>query len=183
MTAPRNCRACGTPLPPSVRWCHLCYTKVVELTPRAKGAQGYVGQPRPDVHYSRWRGNALTFGPAGRLVITGCVVLFGVSFVVQGFNPAMIWPLGMYMVAATIILKEVWKPVRIDAPAEPRPHDRPSALRRPVSPRPVVAVVAGLALVVAFLGLRHQSELNLFLPGCALVMVGFGYLISRLFDL
>ncbi len=184
MTAPRTCRECGTPLPPSVRWCGMCHAPVRELSPRPRDARGYVEPIEPEVRYSRWRGNALTLGPVGRIVITAGVVLFGLSFVIQGFNPAMIWPLGMYVIAATVVLKEVWKPVRIDEP-EPAPERpvRHALLQRRVSPRVLVALAGAFAIVVAFLALRHESAGDLFLPGCALVMVGFGYVITRLYDL
>jgi hypothetical protein len=185
MTAPRNCRACGTPLPPSVRWCHLCYTKVVELTPRPTDGGGYVGELRPEVRYSRWRGSAFTFGPAGRIAITLGVLLFGASFVAQGFNPAMIWPLGMYAIVAVLILRETWKPVRVDDPAPEAAtvterRRRHPVLFRPLPPRLLIVLSGGAALVVAYLAVRHKSALALFLPACALVMAAFGYLITRL---
>jgi hypothetical protein len=115
------------------------------------------------------------------------VLLFGASFVVQGFNPAMIWPLGMYVIAATVVLRETWKPVRVgpepNEPAGAERQRRHPMLLRPVSPRVSAGLGGAAALVVAYLAVRHKSALDLFLPGCALVMVVFGYLITRLYDL
>jgi hypothetical protein len=188
MTAPRTCRTCGTPLPPSVRWCGMCHEPVRELSPRPRSERAYVEPIKPDVHSSRWRGNALTFGPAGRIAITASVVLFGATFVIQGFNPAMIWPLGMYTIASTVVLREVWKPVRIqprerETSSTPERPVRHPMLHRRVPSRPLIALAGVLTVVVAVVSLRHTSALDLFLPGCALVMLAFGYVITRLYDL
>ena len=77
MPAPRNCRECGAPLDPDLRWCDLCWAKVVEFAPRPQMQGGGVGPLRNDQVYSRWAKSPTTFGPFGRITCTVVMVLLG----------------------------------------------------------------------------------------------------------
>jgi hypothetical protein len=186
MTAPRNCRQCGSALPPTGRSCRVCSEPVRELSPRPRTEGTYVGLPKPVVRTSRWKASTLTFGPVGRLAITAVVVLFGASSMVQGFNPAMIWPLGMYVVAATLILKHIWKPVRLpesetasDRPPPDR-HLRHPTLYRSIDPRLLWGAAGVIALVATVLVLPKIHVGLLFLPAVAAVMLGVGLILAWL---
>jgi len=186
MTAPRTCRQCGTPLPPSVRWCSLCLEPVRELSPRPSDVGNYVEPMRPQVRYSRWIAGPLTFGPLGRVIITVVVVLVGSGFVMGGFNPAMLWMLSGYVVAATLILKQTWTRVRIpDAEVEAEGESRsPSSelrARHPVlfhriDPRILCGALGLIAVAIVFAVTRSMSVGNLFLPIAAILLVGVGIL-------
>ena len=87
MTAPRICRACGTPSSGNVRWCLRCYEPARELTPRAPiwGEGSFVDvsivRGRSVPHWSRWEKTSTTLGPVGRTAWTFAVVAFLLSSV------------------------------------------------------------------------------------------------------
>ena len=184
MTAPRTCRKCGTTLPSSVRWCSLCLEPVRELSPRPKDEGNYIEPLRPQVSYSRWRAGPLTFGPLGRVIITVVVVLVGSGFVVGGFNPAMLWMLSGYVVAATLILKQTWTRVRIpdaeiaaaaDAPSPSSElRTRHPVLFRRIDPRLLCGALGLIAVALVFAITRSMSVDKLFLPIAAILLVGVG---------
>jgi hypothetical protein len=139
MTAPRVCRACGTPLIGVVRWCLRCYEPARELTPRAPVWEpgSFVDAPTvrgPSVpHWSRWEKSTTTFGPIGRVSWTCLVVAFLLSSVTR--SPFMLL---FELPAAGVILHGIWARgwvvptdpadtrVRDAIPDEPtsnRPHD------------------------------------------------------------
>jgi hypothetical protein len=184
MTAPRNCRQCGTALPPSVRRCLRCLEPVREMSPRPSAEGSYVGPMQQEVRYSRWRAGPLTFGPLGRVAITVVVVLVGLSTMVGGFNPAWLWFLGGYMVAATLILKQTWKKVRIPdsearrLPAEP--HPRHPVLSRQVEPKILWGALSLVAVAAVVAVVRSMGVDDLFLPIAALVMLGVALFLAWL---
>jgi hypothetical protein len=186
MTAPRTCRKCGAALPPSVRWCGQCLEPVRELSPRPSDAGNYVAPLLTPPRYSRWRAGSLTFGPVGRVAITVVVVLVGSGFVTGGFNPAMLWMLSGYVVAATLILKQTWARVRIpdaeveagDTAGTPSPSSelraRHPVLFKRIDPRILCGAAGVIAVALVFAITRSMSVDKLFLPIAALLLVGVG---------
>ncbi|MHB1614991.1 MAG: hypothetical protein ACYCXA_11560 [Actinomycetes bacterium] len=60
--------------------------------------------------YSRWRSDATTFGPAGRVVITVLVLAIGLLMVPGGLTGLdvgglLVW----YAVVTPLVLRDVWK--------------------------------------------------------------------------
>jgi hypothetical protein len=155
-----------------------------ELSPRPRTEGSYVGPLQQEARYSRWRAGPLTFGPLGRVAITVVVVLVGVSTMVGGFNPAWLWFLSGYAVAATLILKQTWKKVRIPDTEAPRPppeaHARHPVLFRPIDRRVLLGGCGLIAATAVFLGVRSMSLFSLFMPIAALLLLGVGLFIAWL---
>jgi hypothetical protein len=109
MTAPRRCRACGSPLDGDVRWCLRCYEPSRELTPRAAvwNPGTFVDTPTvagPSVaHWSRWEKTTTTFGPIGRVAWTCVVVSFLASALTR--SPFMLL---FELPAAVIVIRALW---------------------------------------------------------------------------
>lgn len=122
MTSPRNCRRCGTALPPDVRWCGLCLAPAFHLSPRAPlHARGTAGRLILDPVTSRWVESPSTLPPTWRVAVTVLMVI--------GFAPTAwliatpFWPLAVvvmaaYGVIAILVLRDVWRPVRLDEPPD-----------------------------------------------------------------
>jgi hypothetical protein len=134
----------------------------------------------------------LTFGPAGRLIATACVIALGPWSVFGGIsfaNPFFIWYLGAYAIAATLVLRHVWARVAVPPASREPSSDKPSLLIRryprlasPIEPQRF-AVVGGLALVVIAIlatawlsGDTHTGYALVFLG----VLLGAGTLIAWL---
>ena len=138
------------------------------------------------VRYSRWRAGPLTFGPSGRLAITVVVVLVGAGSLVGGFNPAMLWFLSGYVVAATLILKQTWTKVRIPEneveapPPPPGSRARHGVLLRPIHPRILFGAITLITVGAVFAVTRSMGASDLFLPIAALVTVGVGLFLAWL---
>jgi len=137
---------------PSVRWCGQCYAPVHELSPRPPlHREGFVGDPQHDAAMSRWAKGATTFGPAGRVGITVVVALVPLAIVptAMGIWPLALWFLLGYSMLAAMILRDVWRPVRLDDDMRPT---RRSAFRErhPLLGRrvPMPARLVGGMLVV-----------------------------------
>ncbi len=134
------CRGCGARLAPGLELCLRCYTPTenwVPLTPSqdATPSQGTTPShdatpvperppwnptipmyqpeaPVPDPLYSRWHEGATTFGPTGRLVITGIAVLIQVAwFGLAGVNGVMLGLSGYLActVLSVYVLAHTWK--------------------------------------------------------------------------
>ncbi len=148
MPTPSTCRHCGTALPADVRWCSMCKERVREFAPRVSTPGGYVGTPSHMLRTSRWRATELTFGPIGRLAVTGAV--FGVLFVGMkgtGLSPFGLWFFMGWWILASMVLKQTWQRVRID-PDEAPGHRARLVGRFPRLARPVGGASVGLALTV-----------------------------------
>jgi hypothetical protein len=73
--------------------------------------------PLPTPRYSRWKAGATTFGPVGKIFITGGLVGFGgllfLAFrIVEG--PMVIADVGAYAIVAGLLLRHVWRRVPIN---------------------------------------------------------------------
>lgn len=116
MPTPRTCRTCQAALSPDIRRCTRCSAPVTQFSARPTRAGGFVGTPRHDVLTSRWRGNTVTFGPVGRVVITSITILLGPWTLFGGFqmaNPFFLWYLFGYLIAAVMVLKQSWVAVPV----------------------------------------------------------------------
>ena len=136
MPAPRTCRTCGTPLSPDVRWCGLCKDPVREFAPRGPVHTGdFVGSVRPDARYSRWRSSPTAFGPAGRLLATLAVIMFGPWGAISTFT-LLYTP--VWILLSVVALRHIWQRQRLDVDAPPtwteRLRGRPPGLATRVEP-------------------------------------------------
>ena len=108
MPAPRTCRECGSDLPPSVRWCSLCFAPVVELSPRpyvpTLTVEGHHRDRDPAGYWSRWEKSATTMGPRGR-VFTTAVIL---TWLIAGFFTEFIIAWACQLILLSWALKDVW---------------------------------------------------------------------------
>jgi len=171
-----------------VRWCSLCLEPVRELSARPRTEGTYVAPFERPIRYSRWRAGTLTFGPIGRVAITVVVVLVGAGFVIGGFNPAMLWSLMGYVVAATLILKQTWAKVKIpEGEAETEAGHPPNELhaRHPVlfhriDARILWGALGVMAVALMFALTRSMGAQNLFLPIAALITAGIAIFLARL---
>lgn len=192
MPAPRACRSCGAELAPDVRRCTRCYAPVTEFAARERLHDGHVGTPSHEHRSSRWRRTPTTFGPFGRLAITGLLVLFvPIGFWTMG---SAFWPLGLwyllgYSLFASLVLRSVWHPVRIapDDDASPagswrvrHPH-----LGKEISLPPRLARTAGLASIgaLAWVAVTSGDDLQRFFALAAILIFGFGFALARWLDL
>ncbi|MBA3764334.1 MAG: hypothetical protein H0X05_02345 [Actinobacteria bacterium] len=118
MPAPRNCRSCGDPLPTDVRRCPACSERMTEFAVRPPLHEGgFVGDPRLDVRTSRWRASPTMFGPAGRIGVTmGTVVFLLIGLAQTGglASPFGLWFFLGWAPAAGIVLRQTWRPVKIE---------------------------------------------------------------------
>jgi len=109
MTAPRSCPRCGSHLSPDVRRCTTCYEPVRELSPRAPIHVGdFVGTPLHrggDIpRWTRWESTATTFGPWGRVGLTGLILVTLIpALAFNGLVYVIAFP-----VVATVLLREIW---------------------------------------------------------------------------
>jgi hypothetical protein len=119
MPAPRTCRSCGAAI--ATRRCPRCGIEVTEFASRVPLHEGgYVGDPVPDVHTSRWRASPTTFGPVGRLTVTASVFLFpagGLTMTGGLLSPFGLWFALAWSIVAGFVFRQTWAPVRIGAPA------------------------------------------------------------------
>jgi hypothetical protein len=77
--------------------------------------------PMMDVPTSRFRKSSTTFGPLGRTLATIAVLLPSPIWFVSintAFFALGLWGLLGHTIVATIVLKSVWRPVRIEKPDE-----------------------------------------------------------------
>jgi hypothetical protein len=170
MTAPRECRACGAPLAPEVRWCLRCYAPVLQLTPRERQLPGLpeVEEPPPWANrsplrdpdarpptYSRWRAGPTTFGPVGRLTLTLVVLLVFPWDALVSLNPLRLWFMLGYTIFGTYVLRHTWRRERVmvERPVgdggrsiRARLNARAGRLSRGVDARVLVGAVGALAL-------------------------------------
>jgi hypothetical protein len=127
----------------------MCKEAVVEFAPRPVAPTAFVGTPSHMLRTSRWRASDLTFGPAGRVVVTG--VVFAVLVVgwsaSGGASPTGLWFFMGWFIAATMVLKQTWQRVRID-PDEPPGRQARLIARFPVMGRSVQGSVVRMALAV-----------------------------------
>lgn len=181
MPAPRDCRACGAPLPGDVRWCLRCYEPVRELSPRAPQLPPLpsVHEPDPGPRTSRWHAGPTTFGPVGRVGVTIAVALLGPWRAFTGFDsiagPLMLWYLLGYTILAILVLRHVWRRERVvdqDIPASEglrsRLARRLPILGRPIPPTAVLGTLGVLALAtvaVLWLSLDTQGRYYLVVVG------------------
>jgi hypothetical protein len=115
---------------------------------------GFVGDPRHDIRLSRWRGTDTTFGPVGRLGITGAMVGFLVAGIaMMGISPFGLWFFLGWSVLAGYVFRQIWAPVRVEGSL--RGPRAAIARRFPRAARPlpwgIVGGVAG-AMALAALG-------------------------------
>lgn len=182
MTAPRTCRACGTALSPDVRWCLRCYEPVRELAPRAPQLPPLpsVFEPKHESEMSRWKAGATTFGPVGRLVVTGIVVLMA-----PGSRDVMslviMWP--CYLLLAGVVLRSTWRRDYVDTTGDarraPEPSTAPSGepVRTPLPRATVVAwallgaLGAGTAIVWTASGHVGRGIIGIAASAAALVLM------------
>ena len=145
-----ECGSCGGQLEAGRRWCPSCHSTDVRFITRESSAVVETSPPRiiddeaiwetPDdrpvfqrthaperrlVHHmeqSRWRRGATTFGPVGRSVITGLLIL-PMAFVWWVIDGAVgpLWATcftlalcGAWLVVAYTVLKDVWGRDRVD---------------------------------------------------------------------
>lgn len=119
-----TCTECGATLTPDLEWCGQCYAPIRK---EAEQQPAESDEPEPWVveppQYSAWKAGPYSFGPAGRLVITGITILLGVVvffaakavgkyFGIPGLSLVLVF-LGIYTVIAIIVLWGVWRPTRI----------------------------------------------------------------------
>ena len=146
-----TCRSCGAALRPDLAWCGTCNARVTTFAarPALHEPGSYVGTPMPDVRTSRWHAGPTTWGPVGRLVATGLLLL--------------IFPWG----AIVLPLRSIWRKTRVAEDAPPTALDR-FRERHPVlgrelrlAPWAKVAVVAlgGLGAIAAWLTLDTVDRL------------------------
>lgn len=175
MTASRICRACGVDLSPDVMWCLRCYTPVRQLTPRAPQVPTiHFIEPKEQLPTSRWKRGGTTFGPAGRLVITGIVLLLAP----WSTNPIalfVLWP--AYLAIAIAVLWSTWRRDMVDTtPAttvHAPPSRRPEPIRVPI-PRGTVAAWALIAAIAVGVLIASQlvSETGEILINMAVILTG-----------
>ena len=179
MPAPPTCRHCGATLPPSVRWCGLCQKPVLEFSPREPVHAGnYVCNVRVEARYSRWRASPTTFGPVGRVLATLAVILMGPW---TGISMFSILYVPVWIMLATMILKQVWQRQKVDPDAPPtridRFRERHPLLAYRIDPPLVLAGIGLLLVVVAALALTGTGVL---LVVVAAMLVGVGALLAWL---
>ena len=179
MPAPPTCRHCGATLPPSVRWCGLCQEPVLEFSPREPMHAGnYVGNVKVEARYSRWRASPTTFGPVGRVLATLAVILMGPW---TGISMFSILYVPVWIMLATMILKQVWQRQKIDPDATPTRLDhfreRHPLLAYRIDPPLVLAGIGLLLVVVAALALTGTGVLLVLV---AAMLVGVGALLAWL---
>jgi hypothetical protein len=177
--APPTCRHCGATLPPSVRWCGLCQEPVLEFSPREPVHAGtYVGNVRVEARYSRWRASPTTFGPVGRVLATLAVILMGPW---TGISMFSILYMPVWIMLATMSLKQVWARQKVDPDAPPtrvdRFRERHPLLAYRIDLPLIFAGIGLLLLVVAALALTGTGVLLLVL---ASIFVGGGALLAWL---
>jgi hypothetical protein len=138
----------------------------------------FVGELRNRRRTSRWRGGPTILGPAGRVLGTAAVLLFGPwgSFSVFTLLYGPVW-----MLVSVVVLKEIWRPQVIDADA---PATRGERFR---ASHPILAVRLDgrVMLVVGMLVLFVLSVSVLGTGGRSLVfaiggVVGLGFLLAWL---
>ena len=185
MTAPRACRSCGAELSPDVRWCGLCAAPVTEFAARPATPGPFVGSPRNDVRWSRWRESPTTFGPVGRLLVTLAVVAVGANAMLAmgPFSPFGLWFFMGYMVFATLVLKQTWQKVRADETSpgwRAKLDERHPMLGAQVNARAVRwgAAVVGLAIVLV--AAIRSDQVGRFAITVVVVMLGVGSLLAWL---
>ncbi len=194
MTAPRVCRSCGADLALDVRWCTFCFAVVTEFEQRIASPGGFVDVPRHDVRYTRWRGGPLTFGPAGRLVITvGLALGLPIAFWTMG---TAFWGLGLwfllgYSILSAVVLQSVWRRMPV-GPDETEEVHRSSGFRNrhprlghEIHVPKLVLGVIGLALlgVLGYTVFRSSDDLHRFFGLAIILMVAFGTALAHWLDL
>lgn len=148
MAAPRVCRSCGADLAVDVRWCTLCFAPITEYAERERLRDGFVGTPQDEVRSSRWKkAGPLSFGPAGRVLITVFVLLMGPSTI--SFFSLMYAP--VWIGFGFVVLKQVWRREKLDVDAPPtvaeRFRERHPSLGIRFDGTSVAVVLGGLSLV------------------------------------
>ena len=161
MPAPRTCRGCGADLPPSVRWCSLCFASVVEFSPRpyvpAPIAEGYRLDRDPAGHWSRWEKSATTMGPRGRFLTSVVIAIW----LLTGFffEFLITWVCQLFLLSW--VLKGVWAkgwaiPSAADTPRIPLSREERQSLVpryvdwREASMRTKLLLIMGAILTAAF---------------------------------
>lgn len=119
-----TCTECGATLAPDLEWCGQCYTPIKKGAGQAPAEKE---EPAPwpiePPQYSAWRSGPYSFGPIGRSVLTGIMILLGVvvylaakivgrHFGIPGLSLVLVF-LGIYTVIAIIVLWGVWRPTRV----------------------------------------------------------------------
>ena len=188
MPVGRDCRACGAPLPPDLRWCGRCLTPVALYAAREPLHEPgtFVGAITPAARTSRWRGGATSFGPVGRIASTLVLLASFPWWGVANLNPLVLFAALAWLVAAMIFLRSIWKPERIV-------DDRPSRsdgfrTRHPVLGAEVrigrtgAAVVGVLAAGTAVLGWLSLDGWGRYVWAVVLIVAAVGFLVARWLD-
>ena len=146
-----TCRSCGAALRPDLEWCGTCYARVTTFAarPALHEPGSYVGTPMPDVRTSRWRAGPTTWGPVGRLVATGLLLL--------------IFPWW----AIVLPLRSIWRKTRVVEGAPPTALDRfrerhpvlGRELRLSPSVKVLLVAVGVLGAIAAWLALDTVDRL------------------------
>jgi hypothetical protein len=173
MPAPRTCRACGSNLSPDVRWCGLCHEPVQEFHARRPvHTDGVVGALRVRPRRSRWHGGPTSLGPLGKVLATRAVLLLG-PWGAASVSILLIGP--VWVLLAVIVLKEVWRPQKID------PGEAPTRAERFRQDHPLLgahldgrllAIAGACLLVISLLALGTGGRFVVLAVG-GTVAVGF----------
>ncbi len=165
----RTCRSCGAPLPPDLGWCGNCFAPIRLHARRVPIHEpgSYVGPTIETPRTSRWRAGPTTFGPAGRILSTLALLLLFPWWGVGGgpMNPFFLWSLMGWLALAGLVLRSIWKPVRIVDERPPRLkafRERHRLLGRELRldarGRTVLLAIAATGAVAAWLGLDDAGR-------------------------
>jgi len=189
MPVGRNCRECGAPLPPDLRWCGRCFAPVTHHASRAPLHEPgtFIGALTPSVRTSRWRAGATSFGPVGRIVSTLVVLALFPWWGVGGLNPLVLLAALAWLIAAMIFLRSIWKPERI-VDDRPTRGDRFRA-RHPVLGRDVrIGRTAGALVTMLVAGAAIAGWISLdgygrYVWAAVVIVAAIAFLVARWIDL
>ena len=134
----QTCPNCGARVAEDLEWCNQCYAALarpveppVAAPPpedRPLWVRSGTSEPRLETHteFSRWRGGATSFGPAGRILLTvgvfmllalGYPLLRGLIYSVGGVDVPGAGFMALYVLVAIpcgfFLLSRVWKRERV----------------------------------------------------------------------
>lgn len=106
-----RCHECGATLARSAEWCGQCFAPVARPEPERNFAapEAFIG-PRLRVRHSRSAKTEVSFGLAGRIVLTSLLVVLPLTYLLS-----VVFPFGIvYLVAGCpVLLAGIWKKTAI----------------------------------------------------------------------
>lgn len=108
------CVQCGRALAPADQWCGLCFAPAPDARFTAPLQTHRTDDPapveRPAYRQSRWAGSSVTFGPAGRIVLT--LVLVAITALLL-WSGSLVGLAAWLVVAVPWALRDIWRTVRV----------------------------------------------------------------------